>query len=353
VEQVYRRRLISSANGVSQSQLRPGRAVYIPLPQAYYRAKEITPMRFFIRPTLILTLLLALTAGAFAQQPPPVSETVDETSAAAEPSLETVAAETTDQTTEQASPPASIHEVRAEFSRLVRQHPRELARILSLDPTLLSNESFMEAYPEVARFAAAHPEIQRHPRFYLGEFTERPAQSGLEEVFEGFLILGVVALITFALFWLVRTVIEQKRWNRLSRNQSEVHNKILDRFNTSEELLAYIRTPAGTKFLESAPIALHTSKAGQSAPFSRILWSIQLGVVIAVGGLGMMLVGAIADGEAANGFVAIGVIALALGAGFIASAAVSLILSRRLGIWMGQEQAQPETNPYEGTGPVR
>jgi ABC-type multidrug transport system fused ATPase/permease subunit len=310
-------------------------------------------MRFSIRPTLILMLILAMTAGALAQQAPAVSETALEP-VAAQPSPEAVPAESGEVTAEPASTSPSIHEVRAEFNRLLRQHPRELARILTLDPTLLSNESYMAAYPELARFAAQHPEIQRHPRFYFAEFTERPVQSPLDEIFEGFLVLGVVALITFALFWLVRTVIEQKRWNRLSRSQNEVHNKILDRFSSSEELLSYIRTPAGTKFLESAPIALHASQtAAQSGPFNRILWSIQLGVIIAVAGLGMMMVGIIADGETARGFVAIGVIALALGAGFIASAAASMILSRRLGVWMGEEQPQPKTNPYEETGQVR
>ncbi|HJX29810.1 MAG TPA: hypothetical protein VJ885_18055 [Thermoanaerobaculia bacterium] len=39
-----------------------------------------------------------------------------------------------------------------------------------------------------------------------------------------------------------------------------MHNKILDRFNTTEQLLEYIRTPAGSKFLESAPIPLHVER---------------------------------------------------------------------------------------------
>ena len=43
-----------------------------------------------------------------------------------------------------------------------------------------------------------------------------------------------------ALAWLIRTLIEQRRWKQLSRTQSDVHNKILDRFNTTEQLLEYI-----------------------------------------------------------------------------------------------------------------
>ena len=45
-----------------------------------------------------------------------------------------------------------------------------------------------------------------------------------------------------------------RRWSRLSKIQTDVHNKLLDRFTSNEDLLAYIQTPVGRKFLESAPI---------------------------------------------------------------------------------------------------
>ena len=38
--------------------------------------------------------------------------------------------------------------------------------------------------------------------------------------------------------------------------QYQVHNKLLDRFTSNEDLLAYVQTPAGRRFLESAPIPL-------------------------------------------------------------------------------------------------
>jgi small-conductance mechanosensitive channel len=156
-------------------------------------------------------------------------------------------------------------------------------------------------------------------------------------VFEALIIFATFLLVALALAWLLRTIIEQKRWSRLSRTQSEVHNKILDRFGTSEELLAYVRTPAGTRFLESAPIPLHAERpaqgAPQSAPLTRVLWSIQIGVVVAVGSLGMLLVSIPFDGEGARALFVLGAIGFCVGVGFVASAAVSLVLSRRLGLW--------------------
>ena len=121
------------------------------------------------------------------------------------------------------------------------------------------------------------------------------------------------------------------RWRQLSRTQSEVHNKILDRFGTSSELLEYVRSPAGTKFLESAPIPVRAEEQPRpSAPQSRVMLSIQVGVVVTAAAVGMLLVSLRLD-EGADGLFALGAIGFCLGAGFIASALISLFLSRRLG----------------------
>ncbi|HEX6161311.1 MAG TPA: hypothetical protein VF111_14145, partial [Thermoanaerobaculia bacterium] len=155
--------------------------------------------------------------------------------------------------------------------------------------------------------------------------------------------LFTMSVIGLALAWVVRTTIEQKRWNRLSRTQNEVHNKILDRFGSSSELLEYIKTPAGTKFLESAPIPLHTTASrSPNLPQARVLWSVQLGVIVAMAALGMMLVSGTMEKDDAQALFAMGVISLSIGLGFIGSAAVSLFLSRKLGLW--QQPQAPENS---------
>ena len=58
------------------------------------------------------------------------------------------------------------------------------------------------------------------------------------------------------LVWVIRTVVDHRRWLRQSRVQVEVHSKILDRMASNEDLLAYAKTPAGSRFLESGPIDL-------------------------------------------------------------------------------------------------
>jgi hypothetical protein len=59
---------------------------------------------------------------------------------------------------------------------------------------------------------------------------------------------------------------------------------------SNEDLLAYIQTPVGRRFLESAPLPIASAAQPPAAPFNRILWSGQAGLVLAAGGLGLLFV---------------------------------------------------------------
>ena len=107
---------------------------------------------------------------------------------------------------------------------------------------------------------------------------------------EGFTIGAVIlAIASPASIWLIKTLVDHRRWSRLSKIQTEVHNKVLDRMQSNEDLLAYIQTPAGKRFLESAPIPIESPRS-IGAPLGRILWSAQAGAVLTVLGLGIALV---------------------------------------------------------------
>ena len=297
---------------------------------------------------LALTFPLAAVAQETTTQPAETttaaSSTVSTTTASEAPAENLDGEKATTSSTEEADKASeeglSSHQTRTQFAALLQQHPYDLATVLALDPALLLNKEFVARYPELEQYLAKHPEVLRNPGFYVADFRGRDSyrkQSILEEVIETLIISATMLIIAFALAWLVRTIIEQKRWNRLSRTQSEVHNKILDRFATSDELLNYVKSPAGSKFLESAPIPLRAEEPGptRNAPLSRIMWSIQLGVVLAVGAIGMLLVSLRFEAETGQDLFALGMIAFSIGIGFIASAIVSIVLSRRLGIWQG------------------
>jgi hypothetical protein len=298
-------------------------------------------MTLVTRTILMLLFTAALAFGAYAQEAagtPTSTTTTDSASAPPAADREEEPREIQDL--------HSSHETRNRFSNLLSKHPPELATILALDPTLLSNDAFLSGYPELSKFVREHPEVRRNPRFFLDNYEQRRSRT-IDEVLEGIFILALFIFWAFVLSWLLRTIIEQRRWSRLSRTQTEVHNKILDRFGTSAELLEYMKTPAGTKFLESAPIPLHEAPA-QNSGAPRVLWSIQVGIVVAAGAVGMLLVSGRFDKESAEGFFAMGVIGLCIGAGFVASAIASLMVARRLAAWQSGD-----SSALSDSGPVR
>jgi hypothetical protein len=294
------------------------------------------------RTILFLIPMLVFCGGLSAQETPP-----------AESAATTEVLESTPATAQEA--PRTPDEVRQAFSTMLHRQPWELASILALDPTLLSNSAFLADYPELARFVAEHPEVRRNPRFYLYEFPAPGDRDGvLDGILEPLLVFSGFGLAAFAFTWLIRTVIEQRRWNWLSRTQRDFHGKIFDRFGSSAELLEYMRTPAGARFLEAAPIPLQVDGAKPNPPLSRVLWSIQVGVVVAAAALGLLIVSARFEGEAGEEVFAMGVIAFMIGVGFVASAAVSIFLSRRFGLW--QLPSSPESaaaDRFDDPGLVR
>jgi hypothetical protein len=134
------------------------------------------------------------------------------------------------------------------------------------------------------------------------------------------------------LTWLIRTFMDYRRWTRLAKVQSEVHAKLMDRFTANEDLLAYIQSPAGSKFLESSPIALDSGPRSVAAPMGRILWSLQAGIVILAAGLGLYFVSAHVPRDVEQAMHVLGALGIALGFGFVLSAGVSYLLSRKLGL---------------------
>lgn len=231
---------------------------------------------------------------------------------------------------------------REELMNLLEKYPPALGRVLKLDPSLLANEGYLTPYPALSAFLGQHPEVQRNPPYFLeriqvGSGYLREDQTSQtyrmwQNVMDWFGGLTVGAMILATLTWLIRLLVDYRRWYRLSKVQAEAHTKLLDRMTANEELLAYVQSPAGAKFLQSAPITLDPASRTIGAPFGRILWSVQVGLVLAAGGFGLQYVSGRVTTEAAQPIFAMGVLAVALGIGFVLSAVVSYAMSRRLGL---------------------
>lgn len=237
-----------------------------------------------------------------------------------------------------------------ELSRLLERYPPSMRNVLALDPTLLGNQAYLAPYPSLVNFLNNHPEIARNPSFFIGEgFSPRHPPDRATVVADMWrdVLAGLAAFIGFGMaigliVWLVRTLIDYRRWNRLSKIQTDVHTKLLDRFATNNDVLAYIQSPAGSNFLQSSPIKLDAGPRSVAAPLGRILWSIQGGVVLIAGGIGLQVVSSRVADDASQPLSALGVLCLALGLGFVISAIISFVISQRLGLI---ETASSEPRP--------
>ena len=250
-----------------------------------------------------------------------------------------------------APPEAQAVEIRSEQASEILQQLREVMRlypstlrdVLRIDPVLLTDSAFLEPYPALAAFVADHPEVVHNPDYFIGSF--RSNNDWLEPIAAIMVFLAIIGL----LMWLIQTLIDYRRWNRLSKVQTEAHSKLLDRFTANEDLLAYIKTSAGQRFLESAPIALGTEAPAVGAPTNRILWSVQAGLVLALGGFGLhFAIPRLIDEGAADGLYVMGTLAIGLGIGFVLSAVASLIISNRLGLFSQWPENRPDR---EGSAP--
>lgn len=137
--------------------------------------------------------------------------------------------------------------------------------------------------------------------------------------------------VTLALIWILRTVLDNRRWYRMVKVQTDTHAKLLDRFASSQEMLAYVQSDAGRKFLET-PIFEGQRRQISSLPFGRILWSVQIGIIAAVFGGGILFLRGRVSPDADMGFQVFGTLVFTLGIGFIVSGGVSYVLAKHFGL---------------------
>lgn len=256
-----------------------------------------------------------------------------------------------------------IAATQAQLVKLLRLSPT-LTSVVARDPSLLTDQEYVQRNnPQLADFLTTHPEVVRNPQFYL--FTHFDHEGGgpdeaLERVvysdifrnqpppsqFANFLndLPPLLAFLGFlvAFFWILRMFIENRRWSRVFALQSEVHNKLIEKFNSTQELASYMGTDAGRRFLEAAPIPV-TLSAEQRMPnaVARVLTPLQIGVVLVLLGAGLITLRH-AGPQMDIPMRVLGTIILMPGAGFIISAGITWLLASRLGLMPPQPPARYE-----------
>lgn len=250
---------------------------------------------------------------------------------------------------------ANAADVQRQLLELLRTSPT-LTMVVARDPSLLSDQGYVERNnPELAKFLAANPDVEKDPSYYL--FSQLPGRDGdrsqaleravwpdavrppgggegsAERLFDQDIGPGIIMLaVILALLWLIRTLLENRRWSRMLKLQAEVHTKMIDRFGSNQELMAYMGTDAGRHFLEASPIAVEPQKGPQMPSMvARVVVPLQIGIVLTLLGLGLISIRHyIPDGDAP--LLVFGILALMPGIGLMLAGGVSWALAQRLGL---------------------
>jgi len=241
--------------------------------------------------------------------------------------------------------PVPAEAVRNQLQQMLWQLPPAVRGVLQYDSTLIDHPGYLDPYPSLQAFLKRHPEISRNPTYFFGEPADYRRGPSALEAFAA-ILAGTGLFIAFmTLLVLVGSVASQvvdyRRWVRQTRMQIDVHTKILDRMQSNEDLLAYVQTPAGRNFLEFSPAGPRPEPRLTGAPFGRILWSVQVGVVLATLGIGLRYAQGRVPEEIMPAFTVLAVIVMSLGLGAVISAVVAYFLSSRLGLLPSRRQ---ETN---------
>lgn len=145
-------------------------------------------------------------------------------------------------------------------------------------------------------------------------------------------VLGVIGVFGF-ITWFLRFVITAFREHKVARMQADLQNRLLEKFNTTDELVTYLTSGAGEKLVQ--PLRLREEEP--RSPYGRILGAVQVGVILICGGVACLFLDGRLPFDEERGFLLLGTVGTALGAGFLISGAVAYVLSRSWGLLDGRE----------------
>ncbi len=148
----------------------------------------------------------------------------------------------------------------------------------------------------------------------------------LHHFMEDLMPIVVLVTMTIAAAWVISLIVAAFRHRAHLRAQTAFHNQMMEKFGSAAEFTAYLQSDAGKSFFDN----LSTEPA---TPLTKILGAIQKGAILALLGLGLIVLGkSYTAQEGGNVMFVGGVISFMIGAGFLASSAISYRLAQNWGI---------------------
>ena len=145
------------------------------------------------------------------------------------------------------------------------------------------------------------------------------------------LVFGVAIIISVA--WIVINVVTALKQRANTRTRAEIYNRLIDKFGTAPEFIAFLQSDAGLKFIEENTVQT-------SVPLTKILASIQRGIILGLPGTGLLVLGNIFGGSLGGDLYIVltvsGTVGMMIGIGFLISAGISYKLCKAWGILTGE-----------------
>lgn len=147
-------------------------------------------------------------------------------------------------------------------------------------------------------------------------------------------IVMVIGSVVLGVVTIVRLTLEHMSRSRTLKVQTDLFNRLIDKFGSSSELLAYMQSEAGQQLLKTP--ALPAPNA-----YTRILNSAQYGAIAAVLGFGILGIGSAFRGkEVADVTFVFGWLAVSGGGALLVSSAMSYLMSKRFGLLNGTDESK-------------
>ena len=145
-----------------------------------------------------------------------------------------------------------------------------------------------------------------------------------------------IAIVMVSLFtavaYIIKNVVDSIQRSKRDRYMAEVSSKLVERLGTAPDVMSFVESEAYRSLMQD--------QMPSKGPFvSRILNSLQAGVVLLFGGMGLLAASNFGtDPEFRTVVNAAGAIALAVGLGMTISAGWSYLLLRKWGLLNGTEK---------------
>jgi len=141
-------------------------------------------------------------------------------------------------------------------------------------------------------------------------------------------VMVVMVGIPWVLTWAYRSNLNHKRFMRVLELKAEMNSRLLDRMGTDPAALEFLKSDAQQQMFD---VRLSEPSARMPAPYSRMLTAIQLGfMLLSAGGACLYIKNYMYSRGDQEGFLLLGTIGVALGAGSLLSAAAAFFAGRFL-----------------------